>query len=170
MSNLLALLAAPFAPASVTWKPGAVKDTKCLALAYADLREYQDRLDAVCGLDWSVEYQPWGEGRIIARLTIHGATRSSTGEMDATEEKAGNGGTVAEAQAFKRAAAMFGLGRYLYTLPSVWTDFDPQRKRITDTGQKELDSRYQAWYSRTLAKLERNGHTVQDAETNGGAA
>jgi hypothetical protein len=90
--------------------------------------------------------------------------------MDATEEKAGNGGNVAEAQAFKRAAAMFGLGRYLYTLPSVWTDFDPQRKRITDTGQKELDSRYQAWYSRTLAKLERNGHTVQDAETNGGAA
>jgi hypothetical protein len=61
-------------------------------------------------------------------------------------------GTVAEAQSFKRACAMFGLGRYLYELPSVWTEFDSQRKRITDAGQKELDNRYRSWYAKTVAQ------------------
>ena len=152
MTTLLNKLSEPFEPKNITWKPGATKDNKCLALAYADLRAYQDRLDDVCGLDWHVEYLPWEAGRIIARLTIGTTTRSSTGEHDAQDEKNNMAGTVAEAQAFKRACAMFGLGRYLYDLPSVWTDFDPQRKRITDAGQKELDNRYATWYKRTTAQ------------------
>lgn len=152
MEDLLKQLALPFAPEHVTWKPGSTtKDgNKCMALAYADLRAYQDRLDEICGLDWCVEYQPWGDGRIIARLMIQGITRASTGEMTAQEESAGNGGTVAEAQAFKRAASMFGLGRYLYDLPNVWVEFDSQRKRITEAGQAELDSRYRAWYAKKI--------------------
>jgi len=121
-------------------------------MAFSDLRAYQERLDAVCGLDWSVEYQPWGDRRIIARLTIRGVTRSSTGEMDAQDEKNNMGGTVAEAQAMKRAAAMWGLGRYLYELPSVWVEFDAQAKRITKAGETELDKRYREWYARKTAQ------------------
>lgn len=151
MNDLLTQLSQPFPPAAITWKPGAAKENKCMAMAYADLRAYQDRLDAVCGLDWSVRYLPWGDGRIICELTIGGVTRSSTGEMDAQDEKNGMGGTVAEAQAMKRAAAQFGLGRYLYDLPSVWVDFDAQRKRISDSGQAELDRRYKEWYARKVA-------------------
>lgn len=151
MDDLLTKLAEPFAPDAITWKPGATKDNKCLALAYADLRAYQDRLDEVCGLDWAVRYAPWNERRIICELTIHGVTRSSTGEYDAQDEKNNMGGTVAEAQAMKRAAAQFGLGRYLYDLPSVWVEFDSQRKRISDAGQAELDKRYQQWYARKMA-------------------
>src|SRR5436189_5916879 len=111
--DIMKKLTRPFEPSAITWKPGATKDNRCLALAFADLRAYQDRLDEVCGLDWCVEYLPWGDNRIIARLTIGAVTRCSTGEMDNQDEKNGMGGTVAEAQAFKRAAAMFGLGRYL---------------------------------------------------------
>lgn len=153
-TSLLAQLAQPFAPEHMTWKPGSTTrdGNKCMALAYADLRAYQDRLDAVCGLDWSVEYQPWGNGRIIAKLTIQGVTRASTGEMDAQDEKSGIGGTVAEAQAFKRAAAMFGMGRYLYDLPNEWVEFDSQRKRITDAGLNTLMSNYKAWYARQTAQ------------------
>jgi hypothetical protein len=33
-----------------------------------------------------------------------------------------------EAQAFKRAASCFGLGRYLYNLPETWVDLDGQGK------------------------------------------
>lgn len=152
-TNLLTLLdqlAQPFPPEAIEWLPGsATKDgAKCMAMAYADLRAYQERLDEVCGLDWSVAYKPWGDGRIICELTICGVTRSSTGEMGAQDEKNGMGGTVAEAQAMKRAAAMFGLGRYLYNLPSVWVEFDAQRKRITEAGQAELTNRYKTWYAK----------------------
>ncbi len=36
--------------------------------------------------------------------------------------------TSAEAQAFKRAASCFGLGRYLYNLQETWVDLDGQRQ------------------------------------------
>ncbi len=150
MNELLAKLAEPFPPAYISWKPGSTSKeaSKCLALCYCDLRAYQERLDAVCGLDWSVRYSPWGDNRIICELTIAGVTRSSTGEMEGQDEKNGMGGTVAEAQAMKRAAAQFGLGRYLYDLPSVWVEFDPQRKKITDKGLAELTARYAVWYGK----------------------
>jgi hypothetical protein len=153
--ELMKQLTRPFAPDAITWKPGATKDNRCLALAFADLRAYQERLDEICGLDWSVRYSPWGDGRIICELTIGSVTRCSTGEMDNQDEKNGMGGTVAEAQAFKRAAAMFGLGRYLYELPSVWIEFDSTRKRISEAGLAELESRYKAWYAKKMALIDK---------------
>lgn len=138
MQELLDQLRLPFHPSMVEWKPGATKGDKALALAYADLRAYMNRLDEVCGMDWSIEYKPWGDNRIIACLTINGVTRCSTGEMAAQDEKNEMGGTVAEAQALKRACAMFGLGRYLYTMPSGWADYDPATKRFTDKAKAKL--------------------------------
>ena len=153
MNELLAQLAYPFAPQAISWKPGATKDNKCMALAYADLRAYQERLDELCGLDWSCRYVPWPGVGLICELTIAGVTRSATGEADAQDEKNNMAGSVTEAMAFKRAAAMFGLGRYLYTLASPWVDFDSGRKRISDVGQRELDARYQKWYEAKMAAL-----------------
>lgn len=165
-SELLKKLAEPFPPDAISWLPGSTtKDgNKCMAMAYADLRAYMHRLDEVCGLDWAVHYAPWEQGRIICELTLYvgdalgrreDITRSSTGEYSAQDEKNNIEGTVAEAQAFKRAAAMFGLGRYLYDLPSVWVEFDPQRKRISEAGQRELDNRYRTWYNKTTAQKPR---------------
>src|SRR5688500_6299363 len=138
LDKVLNELRKPFHPSQVTWKPGAVKDNRALALAYADLRAYMNRLDEVCGTDWSVAYEPWGEDRIICRLTILGVTRSSTGETTNESERSEIGGTVAEAQAFKRASAMFGLGRYLYNLPTGWADYDPASKRFTEKAKAKL--------------------------------
>ena len=137
--EILSELAKPFHPSHVTWKPGVVKGDRALALAYADIRAYQNRLDEVCGLDWSVSYTPWGD-RLVCHVTIAGVTRSSTGEADARSEKSEIAGTAAEAQAFKRACSMFGLGRYLYSLPSAWADYDGQRKQFTEAGKAKLDN------------------------------
>lgn len=142
--NLLAKLLEPFAAKDISWLPGATANGKCLAMPYADLRAYMDRLDEVCGLTWHVEYMPWND-RIICNLTIAGVTRSSTGESEAKDP---NAGTVAEAQAFKRACAMFGLGRYLYNLPPVWVEYDAQKRRITDSAERDLTARYEAWLQR----------------------
>jgi hypothetical protein len=138
LQQVLDDLRKPFHPSQVTWKPGAVKGDRALALAYADLRAYMNRLDEVCGSEWSVAYEPWGEDRIICRLTILGVTRSSTGETTNESERSEIGGTVAEAQAFKRASAMFGLGRYLYNLPTGWADYDPAKKQFTDKAKARL--------------------------------
>lgn len=129
----------PFHPTHVTWKPGALAKGggKALALAYADLRAYQNRLDEVCGANWAVSYTPWGE-RIVCNLTIYGVTRSSTGEPDTQSERSEIAGTATEAQAFKRACAMFGLGRYLYNLPSVWAEYDADRKQFTEPAKAKL--------------------------------
>lgn len=136
--HILNALSQPFHPSHITWKPGVVKQNKALALAYADLRAYQQRLDEVCGLDWSVSYTPWGD-RIVCHLTIEGVTRSSTGEPDSQSERSQIAGTAAEAQAFKRACAMFGLGRYLYSLPSIWAEWDQEKRRFSQASQARLN-------------------------------
>ncbi len=151
MNNILAQLSQPFHPSRITWRPGALtgKKDKALALAYADLRAYQNRLDETCGMNWSVSYTPWAE-RIICHLTINGITRSSTGEPDSDSERSEIAGTTAEAQAFKRACAMFGLGRYLYNLPTVWVEYDAEQQRFTEKAKARLHGIITQHYQRFL--------------------
>ena len=132
LSQVAKELTRPFEVWQVEVKPGAItKDkTRALALAYADLRAYQDRLDEVVGLEgWSVEYRQIGNSAMVCRLTIMGHTREDVGEPS---EDGSNPATEALAQAFKRACSAFGLGRYLYSLPRLWFDYDEQAKRFKD--------------------------------------
>jgi hypothetical protein len=149
--DILARLAAPFPLDAVSIRPGATTrdKTRCLALAYADIRAYIDRLNEVVGLDWADDYEVRQEGErtlVVCRLRIGGAVRTDVGEQTASKDK-GKGGddeggdrnanitTTAAAQAFKRACVKFNLGRYLYDLPNTWVDFDAQKKRITPQGE-----------------------------------
>ncbi len=143
--NLLLELSQPFPPSQIEWQVGRISQdqTKALALAAAPLRAYLNRLDAVCGLAWSVTYTPWAGAhwaRLVCHLTIHGVTRSSTGEPDSQSVRNECGGTAAEAQAFKRACALFGLGRDLDTLPSAWVEYDPATQQFTAAAQAHLAS------------------------------
>jgi hypothetical protein len=135
--TLLEQLSVPFAKEDVAWRAGATSRDKkrAQALPYAEPRVYEDRLNEVCPGDWSVIFKPWGESRIICELTIHGVTRSSTGEFDDGKKNAIAEGTVAEAQAFKRACSKFGLGRYLYEIPIQWVEYDEDKNRLADTPQ-----------------------------------
>ncbi|MFO7169684.1 MAG: hypothetical protein DIU80_016795 [Chloroflexota bacterium] len=120
LADALPQLLTPFPIDQVELKPGSVSrdGTSALALAYCDWRLYAERLDVVIGPGhWSVQLVPWGEHRLIARLTILGVTKDASGEGDPSDP---NCGTIAEAQAKKRACAEFGLGRYLYRLPRLW--------------------------------------------------
>ena len=133
-TTLLAQLAEPFPKDAVYWRAGALtKDKKrAQALAYAEPRVYEDRLNKLCPGEWEVRFTPWGENRIICELTVHGVTRSSTGEFE-DNKAAFAQGTVAEAQAFKRACSKFGLGRYLYDLPLSWVDYDQAKGKLLET-------------------------------------
>jgi hypothetical protein len=129
-TELTRALSEPFDETDIKYRAGAISrdKTRAQALPYADPRVYEDRLNALVPGAWEVEFEPWGETRIICRLTIHGVTRSSTGESgDGPEAVAG---TAAEAQAFKRACAKFGLGRYLYSLEAPWVDYDAEKRQL----------------------------------------
>jgi hypothetical protein len=161
VEELLQALKQPFHPSDVYWKPGSVskEGAKALALPYATLRAYQNRLDEVCGTEWSVTYSPWGE-RIVCSLTIGGVTRSSTGESDSQAERSEIAGTAAEAQAFKRACSMFSLGRYLYHLPTVWVEYDAQTRQFTEQAKAKLNGIVALHYQRAMQLAEEEGASV----------
>lgn len=68
-TQLMVELRKPFHPSLIEWKPGSLNQdkTRALAIAYADLRAYQTRLDEVCGLAWSVTFTPWGDRIVCVR-------------------------------------------------------------------------------------------------------
>lgn len=151
--DVMQRLAEPFPPHSIEWKPGVMmKDgSKCLAMAFGDYRDYQLRLDDVVPGEWSVTFKPWSENKIICELIVCGVTRSSTGEYTPGERGAVSEGPNAEAQAFKRACVMFGLGRDLYNCPSIWVPMD-DKKKITPEGKKQLDTHYTRWYKQRMGE------------------
>ncbi len=114
--ELAAQLRVPFDWSAIEVRPGSAgalwaKDgTGVLALAYAVPRTHEARLDEVVGPEhWSVEFAPWGDNKLICRLTIRGVTKCSTGEAEgALWAKDKQSGTVVEAQSFKRACTKFG--------------------------------------------------------------
>ena len=63
---------------------------------------------------------------VTCTVTIVGlSSHSGTGEEWADDE---NGMTSADAQAFKRACACFGLGRYFYEFHGSWVDLDQNQQ------------------------------------------
>ncbi|HJZ45862.1 MAG TPA: Rad52/Rad22 family DNA repair protein [Roseiflexaceae bacterium] len=156
---VFAALCAPFPPEVVELKPGAISEEKkrALALAYVDARHYQARLDAVVGSDgWQVAYRPWGDRAVICALTVLGVTREDVGEAEKGDP---NQATSAAMQAFKRACAAFGLGRYLYTdLPQLWVEAAPRGRSWVISNS---EAAVQQMYSAAGIDLTRRRHYLQ---------
>ena len=144
----------PFDPEEIKWRVTATSTIQTKRgpqkrgqlIAYADQRAYTDRLNSVFGewgwtRDYDVQVAQNFERRtasdksqsavaakvvVVSRVTIHGlGTHTGVGEEWADDE---NAATRAEAQAFKRACACFGLGRYLYDLDKTWVDLDQSNR------------------------------------------
>lgn len=128
MKELLDALAAPFPEEQISWRVGAMtKDqSKGIALAYLDARDVMKRLDEVMGVDWQCRYSHVGDKGVVCEigLRINGEwlwRANGAGETQVEAEKG------ALSDAFKRAAVLWGVGRYLYDLPNVWVDLDNKR-------------------------------------------
>lgn len=121
----LKALAAPFSPASISWRIGSTTTDKQrgMALAYLDARDVMDRLDEVCGPGgWQATY-PHAAQKTVCSIGIlcgdHWVWKSNgAGDSDIEAEKG------ALSDAFKRAAVLWGVGRYLYSLPSPWVEIE----------------------------------------------
>jgi hypothetical protein len=148
IKELVAALEVLFDPWLIEWR--VMNTTKNQQPArgqvvpYADQRAYTDRLNAlVTPAGWtrrytihtSANFERSKDQKIAAKvlvtceLTIFGlGSHSATGEEWADDD---NSCTAAEAQAFKRSCACFGLGRYLYYFTGTWVDLDDRKRPKT---------------------------------------
>ena len=136
-------LRAPFPPAEIKFLPKSPVQRGdawvCLALPYADKRMYEDRLNALVPGRWSTPAMtPLVAGNklvIPVTLVICEIAHTDVGEAFLTslsrkgeprEEE--NAATEAYSQAFRRACAQVGLGRYLYNLAEIWVPLNEHRQ------------------------------------------
>jgi Rad52/22 family double-strand break repair protein len=147
----------PPSPAAVQFKIQNVVDDAARVAAYIDARLVFDRLDHVCGHQWSATFEALphamspppvdrnGELRepppvyVRCRLALYGVTREDVGE--------GRDPKAAFSDAVKRAAVHFGVGRALYAMRLPWlregeADSELRRNR---RGRLVLDRRSERW-------------------------
>lgn len=130
-------LASPFPADAVEWKAQTVRDRRALAVAYIDARCVMERLDACIGVaGWQDSYEVLPDGNVICRLAlrINGewVTKSDVG-AESEQPDSGDKRKASFSDALKRAAVKFGVGRYLYSLPAQWLDYDPQKRQLVGT-------------------------------------
>jgi len=132
-------LSAPFPPERISWRVGSMKKDKTagMALAYLDARDVMNRLDEVCGpAGWSCKYSH-ADAKTICDLGIKVDGEwvwkaDGAGESDIEAEKGALSG------AFKRAAVRWGIGRYLYDIPSPWVSVN-EWKQIEKAEYEKLE-------------------------------
>ncbi|MFG1429367.1 Rad52/Rad22 family DNA repair protein [Roseixanthobacter glucoisosaccharinicivorans] len=146
-AGLFAELAAPFAPDRVSWRCGSTnkEKTKGMALAYIDARDVMERLDEVLTpAGWQKSF-PHADGKTVCSIGIKVGDEwiwksDGAGDTDVEAEKG------ALSDAFKRAAVNWGIGRYLYDLPSPWVEIEafgnPNKPsyRIKETEHRKLQA------------------------------
>lgn len=126
-------LAKPFPESSIHWRVGSTtKDKdKGIGLAYINARDVMQRLDDVVGPEnWQAEYPFAGCCRIGIRVSGRKAAMLTDGSYsdlsDWVWKANGAGESDFEGEkgqysdSFKRAAVLWGIGRYLYDLPNEW--------------------------------------------------
>jgi hypothetical protein len=120
-NNIMQLLQKPFMPNELEWRVGATtKDkTKGIALVYVTNRAIQNRLDKVFGcFSWKNEFRIWKNGQLCG-ISVKNENEWITkwDGADDTEFESLKGGL---SDSMKRAAYQWGIGRYLYSLPTKW--------------------------------------------------
>lgn len=132
-------LAAPFPAAALGWLPLAkepYRDGTMPVAAYLDGRAVADRLDEALGVGgWEDAYDPLPTGCVRCRLRCRvgpGGEWVAKEDVGGPSDQADPGDKTKAAftDALKRAAAKFGVGRYLAALPRYRVRWDADRKRM----------------------------------------
>lgn len=127
--NLKDQLEKPFLDDELEFRVGATNSdkTKGLALAYIQARAIQNRLDEVVGIEnWRVSYKEINGGFLAKlKLKINNEWIAKEDGANVTDYEAIKGGI---SSAFKRAASVWGIGRYLYEIESQWLPIEQKGK------------------------------------------
>jgi len=157
---LLTQLKNPFDPKFLKWRVGATnkEKTKGIALAYLDAREIYKRLDDVCGIaGWQNTLKRAGDGFICEiSIKIDGEWITKSNAAGDTRVEALKGGS---SDALKRAAAAWGIGRYLYYLPNKWVALDSYKNltEIPELPDWAIPKRVERWEDVALLEQDMQG-------------
>ncbi len=157
------LLLEPFPKEDVLIRPGNKYSGRAMVLAYIDARAVMDRLDSVMGVEnWKDEYEvislPITErdkvvnkGVVICNLSLRindeWITKSDVAEPTTFESVKGG-----FSDALKRAAVKYGVGRYLYSFPTVWAELNDSGKRFKNESAAHAELFEKVEYARGLAR------------------
>jgi len=116
--------------------------TKAMCSAFIDSRAVMKRLDEVCTHGWSTDMEQIGDA-VLCSLTVYDEdrkahTRTDVGrrvESNPQDRMYAEAWKGAASDAFKRAAVMFGIGRFLYDIPIVTLPCNDRKQVIDDRGQ-----------------------------------
>ena len=172
-AEMIRRLAEPFPASDIEWKIQATNQekTKALVVPFIDSRAVQYRLDEVAGAgNWHCRYKPWhtverqdkkSRERVACPSQLcglylydaeHGRWIGKWDGAENTEIEPVKGGL---SDAFKRAAVLWGIGRYIYGLENTWVSIDPSRpKEIPQEELKKLAQRYE----RLVKEYRKTGH------------
>lgn len=144
-NDSLRKLAEPFSTKRIAWRVGSTsKDKKKgQALPYIDARCVQDRFDEVVGpANWTVQFHPSPVGNgMVARIGVkvngEWVYKEDGAQLDTVknDDSRANASEIAVkgaySDAIKRAAVMWGVGRYLYDYEPQWVEIDEYKKMKT---------------------------------------
>jgi len=137
----------PFTASQINWRVGRKTKAgdKAIPFAYLTARDVMDRLDDVCGLGWQDEYPFHGCCKIGIKVSEEWIWRANMADDTAIEAVKGGA-----SDAFKRAAVLFGIGRYLYDVPNIWVPVG--QYGFEDAVINDLNRRYDSWVENYFKK------------------
>lgn len=144
-NKIMESLKAPFKPEDIEWKVQTATENNgqisVLVVPYLDARAIMDRFDEVCGVYWKSEFKQMtletAKGTkqgfscmLSVKIEDEWITRVDGAEVSDIESIKGG-----HSNALKRAAVQWGIGRYLYELPTFWV-------KLTNNGNESVYGEY----------------------------
>lgn len=164
-------LLAPFEDSDIEWRLQHVNKEKGFGIAvpYVTNRAIQQRLDKAVGADgWKNEYIPWhsdGEKQSqLCGISIYFEDRKEwVTKYDGAEDSDIEPVKGGLSDSMKRAAVQWGVGRYLYSMGTVYVDVEKRGEThvISKGSYAKLDDEHQ----RTVKKVFGAGHTEPQAQS-----
>jgi hypothetical protein len=152
----------PFCSKDVEWKIQCTTKDKDrgMAVPYINSRAIQTRLDDVIGAgNWKNSYVPWQNNAQLCGLSIYDKERG-----DWVTKYDGSANTDIEpvkgglSDSFKRAACLWGIGRYLYEIGGIWVEIEQRGKGsvIKQDQYTKLETDYNKAVEKILTAKEKN--------------
>lgn len=128
-----------------------------MALAYIDARDVMDRFDEVCGPEgWQAKYEETPSGRVICSIGVQNGGGDWVWKSDGAGSTQVEGEKGGISDALKRAAVVWGVGRYLYRLDAPWVTCAVRHK-----GSKTY---WKEWTQDPWSKVKKVGYTQPPKE------
>lgn len=166
--EMIKKLREPFSSKEIDWKIQVITQDKMrgMAVVYMNARAVQNRLDEVVGaFNWKNVYSLWHDNSQICGISIFNTDRNEwVTKFDGAENSDIEPIKGGLSDSFKRAAAVWGIGRYMYEIDGIWVEIEARGKSfvIKQNQYSKLENEYNAAVSRIFSS---GNNIVQAAKT-----